>query len=232
MKGSPDLTPLCERLRLVVGQASFRQIGDATGTHPETVRRYMHGQSPSVEFVGAVCEHYQVNGEWLLTGQGPMRRAEVKSHVLRQAGPSDLLGAVASGLERTGDRLDRVERFLHTLEARLRGAAASSAQRAAHTPTTNGSADHSAPAPAHPAADLEAKPRARGQTRIPIEGTISGPDATVKRRSPVPPGDRGQPLPPGSTADRARAVADALPGSPRRPGSQAPAGSREAEDRP
>lgn len=191
-----DLIPLCERLRLVVGAASYRQIGEVTATHPETVRRYMQGQSPSVEFIAAVCHHYHVNGEWVLTGQGPMRRADLKAHALKLANPSDLLGAVATGLERTGERLDRLERFLHTMETRLR---AGEAAPAAATATP-------ADVEVKPEAGAEAEAPSRARSpRIPVVGTVSGPDATVRTRAT-----------PGRERTRAMNVADALP-SPRPP---------------
>ncbi len=111
---------LQQRLRAVAGHRSYREIGEMTGTHPETVRRYMLGQAPSVEFLSAFSAALQVNGEWLLTGRGPTQRGDIRAHALREANPSELLSAVAATLERLMDRVERLELFLHTLEARLR----------------------------------------------------------------------------------------------------------------
>ncbi len=105
---------------------TYREIGDLTGTNAETARRYMSGQSPSVEFIIRLCQRKGINGQWLLSGQGPMRASEIKSASLRDAGPGELLSAMAVAIETMRDRLDRVERFVHTLETRLRVASATS----------------------------------------------------------------------------------------------------------
>lgn len=120
-----DLTPLHERLHVVAGQMTFRQLGDRTKIHPETVRRYMQGQAPSVEFLAAVCVELAISGEWMLTGRGPMRATDIKAHALREANAAELLGAMATTLERLHDRVERLELFVNTMEARLRGQAAS-----------------------------------------------------------------------------------------------------------
>ncbi|MDX2131302.1 MAG: helix-turn-helix transcriptional regulator [Planctomycetota bacterium] len=113
---------LHQRLRAVTGHRSYREIAELTGTHPETVRRYMLGQSPSIEFISALSSALQVNGEWLLTGRGPSGRGDIRAHALREANPTELLNAVAATLERLMDRVERLETFLHTMEARLRAA--------------------------------------------------------------------------------------------------------------
>lgn len=114
------LTPLHERLQAVAGQMTFRQLGELTQTHPETVRRYMQGQAPSVEFLAAICVHLGVSGEWILTGRGPMRATDMKAHALKQANAAELLNAMATTLERLHERVERLELFVNTMEARLR----------------------------------------------------------------------------------------------------------------
>ena len=66
---------LRQRLRRVAGDRSYRQIGSATNTHPETVRRYLTGGLPCVRFITAFCEAYGINANWLLFGEEPMTRA-------------------------------------------------------------------------------------------------------------------------------------------------------------
>lgn len=95
-------------------------MGDLTKVHPETVRRYMTGQVPSTEFVIEVAEATSVNVGWLLTGDGPVYRKDVKLHALRDANPTELLHAVAQTLEALIDRVDRIERFVMTLDTRVR----------------------------------------------------------------------------------------------------------------
>ena len=114
-------SPLHERLLAAAGDRTYRRMGDLTGTHPETVRRYLQGQSPSVEFISAICSALEINGQWLLTGEGPMKAADAKHHALRHADPGELLSAIAGTLDTLGERLDRLELFVQGLEVRVRG---------------------------------------------------------------------------------------------------------------
>lgn len=110
------------RLNEAVGTVSYRKLGGLTDTHPETVRRYMQGQAPSATFLTNLCRVLGVSGEWLLTGKGPMKCAQIRSHALNQADPSELMTAVANTLTDLCDRMDRLERFMQMLETRVRGA--------------------------------------------------------------------------------------------------------------
>ena len=114
-------SPLHERLLAATGDRTYRRMGELTGTHPETVRRYLQGQSPSVEFISSLCSALAINGQWLLTGEGPMRAADAKHHALRHADPGELLTAIAGTLDTLGERLDRLELFVQGLEVRVRG---------------------------------------------------------------------------------------------------------------
>jgi len=113
-------SPIHERLSAVAGRLTYREIAERTGAHPETVRRYMQGHSPSVEFLAAVCAHLGINGEWMLTGRGPMRARDIRQAALREANAGELLTAMAETLERLRDRVERLEVFVHTMETRLR----------------------------------------------------------------------------------------------------------------
>ncbi len=109
------------RLNEAAGDLSFRKLGRLTDTHPETVRRYMQGQAPSATFLTNLCSVMGISGEWLLTGRGPMKCAQMRSHALNQADPSELMTAVANTLTDLCDRMDRLERFVQGLETRIRG---------------------------------------------------------------------------------------------------------------
>lgn len=115
---------LHQRLKAAIGRRTFRELGTLTSTHPETVRRYMQGHAPSVEFLATLAAALKINGEWLLTGRGPMFAADIKDHALRDANPGELLAAVAATLEKLTERVERIEVFLQTLELRLRAGAA------------------------------------------------------------------------------------------------------------
>lgn len=146
-----DHEALTQRLRSLVGARSFREIGELTDTHPETVRRYLSGQAPSVEFLAAMCRAFSVTGEWLLTGQGPMRRGEVKGQALREASATELLTAIAATLERLIERVDRLELFVQTMETRLRAREGDGSARVEIKLSPDGKADHASSAAATPA---------------------------------------------------------------------------------
>ena len=113
-----------ERVRAAAGERTNRVLAELTGASPETVRRYMSGQAPSVEFLSAFCRALEHNGDWLLTGRGPMKAVDVKHHALGEARAADLLGAMAGSIETLIDRVDRMEKYVQTLETRVRAGAA------------------------------------------------------------------------------------------------------------
>ncbi len=121
---SLELKPMHRRLEAALEGKTYRWISRATGIHPETVRRYMQGQSPSVEFVSSVCSQLRINPQWLLTGEGPMRRDDVRAHHLAEADPAELLAAIAATLDRLTERVERLELFIQQLETQLSSAAA------------------------------------------------------------------------------------------------------------
>lgn len=121
MAGQASGGGLHDRMGRAAGDRTYRSLGAMTNTHPETVRRYMQGQAPSVEFLAAMCHALGISGEWMLTGSGPMRLSEAKAHALRHADPSELLSAMAGNIEGLDDRLGRLEVFVQTLESRVRG---------------------------------------------------------------------------------------------------------------
>lgn len=189
-----DLSPLHERMHAVAGSMSYRALGDYTSQHPETVRRYMQGQAPSVEFLAALCSRFDLNAQWLLTGRGPQKQSDAKAHALREANPSELLSAVAEALERLTERVDRIELFVQTMETRLRGS----------MPPLPTSAPPPPPTPTPLVPPLAGIPR---DTPQPLEPTIRR-----SRGNPVPAAPSGAGDDPA--ARRARLVADALPQRP------------------
>jgi transcriptional regulator with XRE-family HTH domain len=114
---------LHERLSSVADGRTYRAIADLTDTHPETVRRYMQGQSPGVEFLSALCQGLAINADWLLTGRGPMRVADLRAAALRDANPAELHTAMATTLSSLVERVERLETYCQTLETKLRVAA-------------------------------------------------------------------------------------------------------------
>jgi transcriptional regulator with XRE-family HTH domain len=111
---------LHDRLRMVTGDRTYRMVAELTEFNQETTRRYLQGQAPSAEFLAAICRVFGVSGDWLLTGRGPMRADEVRHHALREATAADLLTAMANTLTTLLDRVERLEVFVQTVDARLR----------------------------------------------------------------------------------------------------------------
>jgi transcriptional regulator with XRE-family HTH domain len=66
---------LHDRLLQIAGHLTFAQLGGITGSHPETVRRFMRGQTPKPEFLTALCTELGINGDWLLAGRGQVQAA-------------------------------------------------------------------------------------------------------------------------------------------------------------
>jgi hypothetical protein len=63
---------LHDRLLVSAGHLTYAKLGAMTGVHPETVRRFMQGQTPKPEFLAELCREMGLNGDWLLTGRGQM----------------------------------------------------------------------------------------------------------------------------------------------------------------
>jgi len=132
-----------ERLNAAAGGDSYRELGDLTETHPETVRRYMHGQAPSAAFITNLCHAKGISGQWLLSGQGPMRTEDLKTHALKNADPNELMGAVANILSQLIERVDRLERLVQTIETRMHAGAVGSE----HDRPTPGAGSGAGPGP-------------------------------------------------------------------------------------
>jgi len=113
------LSPLHERLLSIVGDQTYRSIAQRTGASPETVRRYLQGQAPSVDFLSAICDTYDINANWLFTGEGARNNVEQRAETLRASSPAELLAAIADALELLTSRIDRLERFVQRVETRF-----------------------------------------------------------------------------------------------------------------
>jgi len=71
---TPKANTLTGRLRAVAGEATFREVGQKTGTHPENARRYLSGGSVGLRFLKNFCKAYKVRADWLLEGTGQQNR--------------------------------------------------------------------------------------------------------------------------------------------------------------
>jgi transcriptional regulator with XRE-family HTH domain len=115
-----EQSELHTRLISAVDGRSYREIGDLTGVHPETVRRYMQGQAPSVDFLTNLCRALGLSGSWLLTGDGVMHVSETKGRPSARRRPRSCSPTMAGTLGGLIDRVGRLEGYLQTLETRVR----------------------------------------------------------------------------------------------------------------
>lgn len=94
---------ISSRLREACGDCSVAEVGERTGTHPETARRYLNGRSnPSIAFVLSVAEEFGVTCEWLLCGRGASRADRDRREILMADGVHALM-------ERLFERLDQLD---------------------------------------------------------------------------------------------------------------------------
>lgn len=93
--GTVDLPSVQSRLREVLGRTSFAEIARRTGLHAESVRRYCGDPDgkPSLQFVMAVCEAWNVNANWLLFGIAPRHGRELHAQIASSVRPEQV-GAV------------------------------------------------------------------------------------------------------------------------------------------
>ncbi len=182
---------LHERLRAAAGQRTNRTLSELTDTAPETVRRYMTTHAPAAEFLGLFCSSLGINGDWLLTGRGPMKTSDVQCHALGEARAGDLLGAMAGSIEVLIDRVDRTEKFVQTLETRVRGGQHAGSQHAG---------DQNAGGQPERAVTVESKPTKNGGINAQRHQRLGGLQSTTSRAA--------------EARDRARRIADAITGRP------------------
>lgn len=66
---------LGERLKTIRGRISQKEFGEMFGAAPNTIRKYeLNNGAPNTDFVLSVCNHYNINPMWLLTGEGSMNK--------------------------------------------------------------------------------------------------------------------------------------------------------------
>lgn len=68
---------LTMRIREVCEGRTNIGIGRQTGTHAESVRRYVHGARPSLDFIIGLALAYGISTEWLLFGTGSKDRVDL-----------------------------------------------------------------------------------------------------------------------------------------------------------
>lgn len=104
-----------ERLKLVRGSVSQDEFSKRLGVSKAAVGAYeRNAQMPGSTFSIAVCDRYNIEPRWLLTGVGPMRSGAEAAPGVSGALPSSaaLSGAVEAGCARClklEEKLNRTE---------------------------------------------------------------------------------------------------------------------------
>ncbi len=113
----PDsaLADISRKIQQYLGDRTAREIAERTGVHPETVRRYLAGMAPSLEFVVAVCREFKLSADWLLLDEGTMHRAPTT--------PSLENVPVPTLLEELHARADRFKSHIDAISADMVGRA-------------------------------------------------------------------------------------------------------------
>jgi hypothetical protein len=73
------------------------------------------GDRPSIEFLTAFCERFDVSADWLLTGRGPQRWTKMQPWAAQTCTMGDLCRLV-------GEALDAAEARAGAIEAGFQGA--------------------------------------------------------------------------------------------------------------
>lgn len=70
---------LADRIKTLRGDISIAEFCRQTNIHRNTLPRYESGERlPDSDFLEAVCNSYNINPAWLLTGEGPMYNRQGK----------------------------------------------------------------------------------------------------------------------------------------------------------
>lgn len=99
---------LHDRLRQIVGGTSNAEFARELRFHPETVRRYLAGATPSIQFLAALATVRGVNPTWVILGTGPRQLSDIAPQVLAEAAPLELGIALGLQLQHLGDQMARV----------------------------------------------------------------------------------------------------------------------------
>lgn len=104
-----NLSAITRRVRVCVGSVAIAEVARRVAVHPETVRRYLNGQPPSIEFVQSLASRFGISLSWLMAGRGPMMERDVLMHTLSTATPLQLCQALGEKMAVIDERVTRLE---------------------------------------------------------------------------------------------------------------------------
>lgn len=66
-----------ERIRALRGEMTQADFANRAGINVNTLRNYERGDSiPNLEVAASICRYFSVSSDWLMLGEGPMRRGD------------------------------------------------------------------------------------------------------------------------------------------------------------
>lgn len=96
---------LADRFRWLCEPYSFSEVARLTGLNPETIRRMVHSQGPSIAAAVAICAAGNISPLWLLFGINPVWTDNAEAEAAIVAGASTRRLVVE--LVRRAEKLDR-----------------------------------------------------------------------------------------------------------------------------
>lgn len=100
------MNEFANRLKNIMGELSVRKFAAELGMSPTTVQEYLKGRVPPADFIVRVCERFNVDSWWLLTGEGVAPELTINPRT----------AALAANFEALGDEDKRaLERIVLTL---------------------------------------------------------------------------------------------------------------------
>ncbi len=95
------------RLKRAIGEQTIADFARLIDWHPETVRRYLAGDTrPPAEFLAKICQSLDISPDWLLLGNGPMLRRERDATALDAASLGQVLEQLQEFIESPRPRMD------------------------------------------------------------------------------------------------------------------------------
>ncbi len=100
---------LHDRLCLIVGRRSSRDVSELTGWNEASVRRYLKGNAPPAAFVAELCRVTGTSPQWLVSGTGAMSMDEVRASAMNNVELAELVVSLCSRIEELRQRIEHVE---------------------------------------------------------------------------------------------------------------------------
>jgi phage repressor protein C with HTH and peptisase S24 domain len=71
-----EKNPICDRLLDLKGDASIKSFAEKLELGTSTVYNYLHGRVPPADFVYHICDTFNINANWLISGEGPKNKGK------------------------------------------------------------------------------------------------------------------------------------------------------------